>query len=254
MKKVLLIGPEPSFGAALARGLEAGGLAVSSVRDGFSGLSIAERERPAAVVVWDDVTDIAPLELGVVLRHDEALASMALVLVVTGRGAAVGPARESVFDQVVAAGAGEPDLRRTVVGLIGRQSTPDSRSLQLAPLRGSLCGSSDVLPLVDLIQTLAGGGHSGVLEIVGEEGFTAEMVLEDGLVRHVQAGQGRGLQAFTGLLRATEMISVGFRFEVRPTAEVARYPPTVMKTANVLLLTSMKELDESIESALAEMV
>lgn len=243
--KVLLIGPAPDRGQALAAAL-APDVKLDYAPDGFYALTMIERERPDLLLLSSAMAGLSAAEVAGIIHNDPVHRGVRLGLLATAAERA-GLGADLQVDLEFDAGLSPAELAREIRGLTagppehGRSARP-SRS---GPPIQTLSGSLSVLGLSDLVQALSDARSAGRLTIEWSDG-TATIHLAGGRILDAAWDDWRGEEAFLEILsRGGKDREGDFRFEAMPWNELFARPRTINRTVRELLLTTAIALDES---------
>lgn len=244
--KVLLIGPWPDRGDALAAELSPD-VGLLYAPDGFYALTMIERERPDLVLVHGRMTGMTAAEVADIIHHDPVHRGVRLGLLAgSAERAGLGEAIE--VDLGFDAGLPPAELAREIRGVTA--GAPAWRLASAGSPRGgppiqTLSGNLSVLGLTDLVQALGEAHSAGCLTLEWDADL-ARMYFAGGRILHATWGEWRGDQAFLEILsRGGRDRDARFRFEAMPRNELFAMPRTLDRTVRELLLTTAIALDES---------
>lgn len=244
--KVLLIGPWPDRGEALAGAL-APEIALHYAPDGFYALTMIERERPDLVLLNSRMTGMSAVEVAKIIHNDPVHRGVRLGLLATAAERA-GLGEEIEVDLEFDAGLPPAELAREIRGVTA--GPPDhglgaARSPRGGPPIQTLSGNLSVLGLTDLVQALSEARSAGCLTL--EWGAdVARIYLAGGRILNAAWCEWRGEEAFLEILsRGGRDRDADFRFEAMPWHELFAMPRTINRTVRELLLTTAIALDES---------
>ena len=99
--------------------------------------------------------------------------------------------------------------------------------------------------MTSVVQVIAAGGKTGCLGLsCATDGGV--MVFESGRLVHAEFGKAVGERAFAALVSASQRdITAGFHFNPLDGPAVARFPKTIHRRVEQVLLTIAVELDEA---------
>lgn len=248
MTDLVLVVGENESAQEVGAALKASGYEVVSAPDGFYATLVLERERPAAVVVPYQLSDMPAVELGSILAEDPQLAEVRRVLIGAPAeilGGAKGDDLLRLFDLVIPVGA----VGRTLAASLSLCGGPAGQSTE--GMRGNL----EAVDFPELVQLLAGSGRPGVLRLdlrprggnladhqsaeVGE----ARLYFDHGEIVHCIAGKQSGEQAFDYLLEIGLAGETEFRYERQSRADVFKLPRSIHGRADQLLLAAAARRD-----------
>lgn len=249
--KILLIENDPVRSSPLIQALEEAGLRVALAPSGVYALTMIERDRPDLILAPTRLEDMTTAELASIIRADTTLEGVRIVVLAPGGTVSEGQ-YEAVLKDSLAPGTVAQKVRTLATWNVVSHDFAPRPSASAAELSARskakpdrLCGSLDILNLMDLTQAFYHARKSGCLLLEGH-GETAQVFFAEGEVIHASFDGLEGRAAFARALVFTEGDEeTGFCFAPMSEAELAATPRSIMMTAPQLLLAIVVDLDES---------
>jgi CheY-like chemotaxis protein len=270
MAKVLIVDASQESRAALGQALLEAGYDVVSAGGGGEALGMLEWEQPELIVSGARFDDMDGFQLLGRVRAEPAAAGAVFVLLAGHNRPIALAAAEAGADMTI---TGEFTLSSVVsrIGdLLAQRGSEDSRPLlagfgtgqprsteplwaaldqaapagSAAPDSAGFAGSLSAMDLTELLQMLSIGGKTGHLAVALLAG-EAVVVLDAGRVVHVGYRGLTGEGAFAALVAAAQRESdARFRFNRTERHELERFPRTMSRSAEQLLLSIAVGIDE----------
>jgi len=246
MTKILLIEADADRAAPLIQALEECDLSVSVAPSGVYALTMIERDRPDLILARTELEDMKTSELAAIIRSDSSLRGVRVVAIAPGGSVSEGQyeavLKDTLAPEVVAAKVCKLATWTVVSHEFGSRPPAQARSDHKAD---TLCGSLDVLNLMELTQAFYHARKTGRLVLECSEGEAA-VYFSEGQVIHASFDDLEGRAAFARALVSTEREKdTAFCFQPLAEAALEAVPRTIVMTAPQLLLAIVVDLDEA---------
>lgn len=255
MSKVLLVDADQHNLVTLQKGLTEAGYEVAVASSGSFALTMLEWDRPDLIISGAQIEDMDGYELCAIVRSDPMTKEIPFLLVTDEAVPTSGVASGDTLDMTRVEGYTAAAVLAQVKHLLRHHPVADlpsprgsdPQAARKAPVEASgltFQGSLGVLDLTSVVQVIAAGGKTGCLGLSCATGGGV-MVFESGRLVHAEFGKAVGERAFAALVSASHHdITARFHFDPLDGPAVARFPKTIHRRVEQLLLTIAVELDE----------
>jgi len=234
-KNVLLVDGDPQSLRIVDVSLRRAGFEVRTAPDGATALSLVERAAPDLVIADTDLAEIDGFELCRRVKASPAGAGIQFVFLARPTKASRLRSVEVGADDFLS----KPVYVKEVVSRVGvlLQRGARTRLSSADPGAERVSGKLSDLSMIDLLQTIAANGRSGVVHLRSAAGARGEVYFRKGAVVDAEVGRLSGADAVYRLFSWSDGT---FEVEWRN----IRRRDTVSLAAPALLMEGMRRLDE----------
>ena len=243
--EVLVAMPADERRQRLAAELELAGFHCRLVSSGLYALTMLERQQPTLVICGSSLDDMQGAELHDIVRSDEQLREVGFILLSERHGGGDAPlASASERDVRLDAASSIDALVRASLLLSDPVSAPQAFG-ELGDVL--LSGSLDVFDFGGLLMLIRAGRKCGLLHLLVAENRALFVIVRGRLV-HAEAGGKLGEAALAWLWPQLSRDAASlFAFEGLEPAALTRYPVTITRSLENILLQLSVTHDEQLE-------